>query len=152
MPRGKSDFSFAGQLAKMVEKLKEQRRKHADALRSLDEIFEKIGITTHLAEERPKRRGRPAGKKGPGRPAGSGAGSKRRSGGRKKFATSGTESIVSFVKEAGAAGRTSSEINKHWESEGRSGTAYVPMSQLVKARKLKRKNMPGERGSRYTAG
>lgn len=150
MPRGKSGFGFAGQLTKMVEKLKEQRRKHADALKSLDDIFEKIGITTHLAESAPSRRGRPAGKKGPGRPKGSASSAARRGRGRAKYATSGTESILSFVKNAGASGRTSSEINRHWKSDGRAGTAYVQMGQLVKAKKLKRKNMPGERGSRYT--
>ena len=64
MPRAKSGFGFANQLTKMVNTLKEQRRKHADALRSLDEIFEKIGITTHLAEREAKpQRGRPSGKR-----------------------------------------------------------------------------------------
>jgi hypothetical protein len=141
----------------MIKKLKAQRKKHADALRAVDAIFESIGISTHLAEERP-RRGRPPGKRGrrPGRPSGSGtAGATPKPGrgrrGRRKFATTGTESIIKFVKEGGKSGRTTAEINKQWKSEGRSGNAYVTIGHLVKARKLKRKNMPGERGSRYTA-
>jgi hypothetical protein len=167
MPRGKkSDFSFAGQLSKMVEKLKEQRRTHAEALSSIDDIFAKIGITTHLAEpEATPRRGRPPGRKpgkrGPGRPkasavagghVGSSATKGKKKGKRGSYATSANESILAFVKEGGAKGRTTAEINSHFKSEGRSGNAYVALGKLAKAKKLKRKNMPGERGSRYTAG
>lgn len=163
MPRGKrrGAFGFAGQLTSMVSKLKEQRAIHAEALRSIDEIFEKIGITTHLAEPEEKpRRGRPSGKRGPGRPAasmseapsGSNGRRNRRRRGRGSYATTASETILSFVKAGGAKGRTTSEISKHWKSEGRSGDAYNALGELVKAKKLKRQNMPGERGSRYTAG
>src|SRR5205807_334006 len=124
--------------------------------RSLDEIFEKIGITTHLAETEEKPwRGRPPGQRGPGRPPmpGSGAteGKTRRRRRRRKFATSGNDSILGFVRDAGKKGATTSEIVKHWKSQGRSGDGYTALGLLVKEKKLKRENVKGERGSRYTA-
>jgi hypothetical protein len=69
---------------------------------------------------------------------------------RRKFATSGTAAILSFVKDGGAKGCTSAEINKQWKHEGRSGTAYVQIGQLTKAKKLKKEHLKGQRGSRYT--
>jgi hypothetical protein len=42
------------------------------------------------------------------------------------------------------------EIGKHWKQEGRGAGVYVNVGKLVKAKKLKRENVKGERGSRYT--
>lgn len=164
MPRGKKavDSGVFGQLTKMINSLKAQRKTHADALRTIDSMFESIGITTHLAAvEEPasdRKPGRPAGsttiKRGPGRPpkseANDTAPAKKRRKRRSKFAATATETILAFVKEGGDKGRTTSEINKHWKSQGRSGDSYVPLGQLVKAKKLKRENISGERGSRYS--
>lgn len=174
MPRGKkSSFSFAGQLEKMVATLKEQRTKHSDALRSIDDIFAKIGITTHLAEEgqeAPARRGRPPGKKRgrkPGRPAknaGAGAvvlddsvtmrksGKKAKGGKRGSFSTTGPDSILAFVKKAGAKGATGAEITKNWTGEGRGTGIYVVIGKLVREKKLKKQKIVGGQGSRYTVG
>jgi len=138
----------------MINKLKAQRKKHADALRSVDAIFEKIGITTHLAEEEDKpRRGRPPGKRGPGRlPKAKSTKTAVKKGrrGRGKFKTSGNNSILAFVKKAGKKGVMGAEIGKHWKAEGRGAGVYVNVGKLVKAKKLKRENVKGERGSRYT--
>ena len=150
MPR----VGFAGQLTSMIRKMKAERQKHVDALRRIDNIFESLGIMTGLVEETP-RRGRPPGKRGPGRPRkaerNGQAAPVRRGRKRRKFETSGADSVLAFVKDAGSQGRTTGEINRHWKSEGRAGNAYVTISQLVKAKQMKRKNMPGERGSRHTA-
>ena len=154
----------------MIDTLQEQRKKHADALASIDDLFAKIGITTHLAgdtEAAPARRGRPPGKRGPGRPPG-----KREPGrppqtaataeapvakkgpGRGKrgsFTTTGPESILAFVKAAGSKGVGGAEITKHWKKEGRGAGEYVIIGKLVKDKKLKKEKIKDGRGSRYTA-
>jgi hypothetical protein len=68
---------------------------------------------------------------------------------RRKFAVSGEQSIVDFVKsKSNPVGR---EIEKHWKNEGRAGVAANLISKLVKAKKLKRVPLKGERGSQYSA-
>ena len=160
MPRGKrkSVFGFEHQLSKMIGTLQEQRKKHADALASIDDLFAKIGITTHLAgEAAPARRGRPPGKRGPGRPpktaATAGAPVAKKGPGpvkRGSFTTTGPESILAFVKAAGSKGVGGAEITKHWKKEGRGAGEYVIIGKLVKDKKLKTEKIEGGRGSRYT--
>ena len=58
---------------------------------------------------------------------------------------------MAFVKKAGAKGVMGAEISKHWKAEGRGAGVYVVIGDLVKAKKLKRVNVKGARGSRYTA-
>src|SRR5438876_56576 len=100
MPRGKrkSVFGFERHLTKMIDTLKAQRAKHADALASIDGLVARIGINTHLAETEEKpRRGRPPGKRGPGRPPkaeSTGTAARKGRTGRGRFATSGSESIL----------------------------------------------------------
>ncbi|HSZ54654.1 MAG TPA: hypothetical protein VK797_03280 [Tepidisphaeraceae bacterium] len=68
---------------------------------------------------------------------------------RRKFAVSGNELILNFVKQNKRP--TTREINTHWISEGRSGKADNTLSILVNARKLKRTPLGGgEKGSRYS--
>src|SRR5262249_45988946 len=136
MARAKRGFGFARQLTKMIDKLKEQRQKHADALRAVDAIFEGIGIPTHFAEkEEAPRRGRPPGKRGPGRPPGTKstgkAAKKKGRKGRGRFATSGSESILAFVRKAGSKGVMGAEIGNHWKAEGRGAGVYVVVGKLV---------------------
>lgn len=67
---------------------------------------------------------------------------------RRKFAVSGEQSILDFVKnKSNPMGR---EIEKHWSSEERAGTAANLLSKLVKEKKLKRTPLKDERGSRYS--
>ena len=80
-----------------------------------------------------------------------GNGRRKRRGRRGRFATSGTESVLAFVRQGGSKGRASSEVSKHWKSEGRSGDAYNALGQLTKNKKLKVQKIEGERGGRYTA-
>jgi len=67
---------------------------------------------------------------------------------RRKFAVSGEQSILNFVKSK--SNPVGNEIQKHWASEGRAGAAANLISKLVKAKKLKRTPLKGERGSRYS--
>ena len=67
---------------------------------------------------------------------------------RRKFAVSGEQTIINFVKsKSNPIGR---EIERHWTSEGRGGTAANLISKLVKAKTLKRTPLKDERGSRYS--
>ncbi|MGA2440238.1 MAG: hypothetical protein ABSH08_04735 [Tepidisphaeraceae bacterium] len=75
-------------------------------------------------------------------------GKKRRKIARRQFAVSGEQLILNFVKsKSNPIGR---DIEKHWASEGRAGTAANLISKLVKERRLKRTPLKDERGSRYS--
>ncbi len=65
--------------------------------------------------------------------------------------TTGNESILAFVKAAGKEGVSGDKIAKHWKSEGRGAGVYVNIGKLVKAGKLERTKIEGQRGSRYTS-
>ena len=69
---------------------------------------------------------------------------------RRKFKLTGRESIVAFVKAKGAQGATTAEIVANWKSQDRSGDGYTAAGELVKAGKLKREPLKGQKGSRYT--
>jgi hypothetical protein len=153
---------LAEQLGSLITQLQAQRQEHVQALAEIDAVFAQLGLQPQAA----KRRGRPpkaqaaaakidapaapqaqAADRMIGAPAAKPRGKRK----RRKFSTSGTEAILTFVKGGGAKGRTSAEINKQWKQEGRSGNAYVQIGQLTKAKKLKKEDLKGQRGSRYTA-
>jgi hypothetical protein len=123
-----------------IEQLLRQRQEHQEAVTRIDEMLERVGhaLGTRL----------------PGRPPGGGRSPKmelpvrRRRRQRGKFAVSGDESIIAFVKER--KNPTTKDLTKHWASESRGGTAANALSRLVKEKKLKRTPLEGERGSRYS--
>lgn len=63
----------------------------------------------------------------------------------------GSEVLMNFIREAGAAGRTRREISQKWKQSGFSGTPDVRLGQLVKRGDLKRNKAEGIRGSIYLA-
>jgi hypothetical protein len=67
---------------------------------------------------------------------------------RRKFAVSGEQMILNFVKSK--SNPVGKEIEKHWSSEGRAGTAANLISKLVKEKRLKRTPLKEGRGSRYS--
>lgn len=138
-------------LEKAIRTLQRQRWEHVAALDAIDAMFTRLGIPIPSGggTGRP-RRGRPPGSgkaKQVGRPKATGKRRRKRG----SFKTTGPVSIVAFVTAGGKGGRTTREINAHWKGEGRTGDAYVALGNLVKARTLKRQNITGKRGSRYTA-
>ncbi len=62
------------------------------------------------------------------------------------FKRTGTESILALLRKKGLPGAA---INQAWKQEGRAGRADATLGQLVKARKLKRIKVKGQRGSLY---
>ncbi len=129
MPR----VGTAAALAGMIEKLQAQRKEYAAKLAEIDAIFARCGIQPLSA---------PASRA----PAAAPVGDRRRT--RRKFKVTANELILAFVKERGSA--TTAEINEHWRRNGRAGKADNTISSLVKEGKLKRKKLPGERGSSYS--
>ena len=124
-------------LSKMIAGLRAQRADLVDRLARIDFTFNELGITSDGPSRKP---GRKAGKPGP-KP-----GRRRKRG---SFAVSGDTSVLNFVKRHGKP--NAAEVNKHWQSEGRGGKADNTLSRLVKQKQLKRVEVKGERGSRYTA-
>lgn len=133
----------ARQLQDTIARLQDRRRTLVAELAKIDDLCARYGI--QLGES--KRPGRPAGRAAGTAPKAARGGGRRKRG---RFAKSAHVSIVDFLKSVGAKGATTGEINKHWLSEGRAGSAYVTLGQLTKARKIKRQNIKGARGSRYT--
>jgi len=129
MPR----VGTAAALAGMIEKLQAQRKEYAAKLAEIDAIFARCGIQPLSA---------PAGRA----PGAAPVSDRRRT--RRKFKVTANELILAFVKERGSA--TTAEINEHWRRNGRAGKADNTISALVKEGKLKRKKLPGERGSSYS--
>lgn len=128
--------STIASLESLFRKLNTERQGHLDDIAEIDAAFESLGMTA----TKPKKR-----KRRPGRPKKSGKRAKRR-----KFKTTASELVLATVKRAGKKGATGAQINKAWKAAKRPGDAYNTLGQLTKAKKIKRINLKGERGSRYT--
>ena len=66
---------------------------------------------------------------------------------RKRFPETAERFIMGLVKGKGA---TTAEINQAWKDSGRGAAADTTLSKMVKDGKIKRENIEGKRGSRYT--
>ena len=67
---------------------------------------------------------------------------------RNKFATTGEESVLGFIRKHGNP--ATAEVQAHWSSEGRGASADNSLSKLYKDKKIKREANKMGRGSRYT--
>ncbi len=67
---------------------------------------------------------------------------------RNKFALTGDESVLAFIKRRGNP--STSEVQAHWSSEGRGSSADNSLSKLHRDKKIKREANKQGRGSRYT--
>jgi hypothetical protein len=124
------------ELKSLIAKLQAERQEHVNAIEQIDQAFAGLGL-----EPQGKKRGRPRGT------AQKPATNKRRP--RRKFKTTGAESILVFVKAAGAKGVAGGQIAQHWKAEGRGAGLYSLLGQLVKGKKLKRQKIKGQKGSLY---
>ena len=68
--------------------------------------------------------------------------------GRKQFAMTGEQSILAFIKAR--RNPTTREVNAQWKQEGRGGTADSLLSEMAKAKKLRKKPLGGRLGSEYS--
>ena len=125
------------ELKSLIAKLQADRQAHLDAIAQIDAAFGGLGIEVQV--------------KKPGRLRGAPAGMKKRRL-RRKFKTTGNESILSFVKAAGAKGASGAQIVQHWKAEGRGVGCYNLLGRLIKDKKIKRRKLKGQKGSQYVAG
>jgi hypothetical protein len=132
-------------VAQRIEALLAEREKHQSAISHIDSTLLRVGAALGGGGGgggvRRRRRGRPPGVK-------SAAGPKPGRRRRRKFAVSGENSVLAFIKSH--KDPTTSDVNKHWRADGRSGTADNALTKLVKEKKLKRKPIPGQRGSTFS--
>lgn len=128
------------ELQALLRKLEAERQSHLAAIQEIEATFNQLGIDP--GKSGGKRRGRP-----PGRAAGKIGGRRK----RRKYATSGTQSILSFISKGNRNGASGAEIAKHWKSENRAGSSYNIINMLLKAGKVRKKKLKGERGSLYMA-
>ena len=129
-------------LTDRIQQLFDQRQQHTDAITAIDQTLEQINGL--LGGVKPGRKPGPKPAVMPSaveQPA-------KRGRRRQRFAISGEESVLAFVRNQGKP--RSQEIERQWKAEGRKGRAAKALSKLTKAKKLKRTPLKGERGSRYS--
>ncbi|NOX59809.1 MAG: hypothetical protein GXP29_13270 [Planctomycetes bacterium] len=147
------------ELVSLVGRLQTEREAHVNAISTIDEAFSKLGMEAS-GVSRP-RVGRPPGsgkkavakaRRGPGRPPGSKSAGAKPAGKKRKarrFKTTANDLIMSLVKKTGAKGVSSGDIKRRWAAAGRPGEPYNTLGELVRSKKIVRKEIKGERGSRY---
>ncbi|MCE9592336.1 MAG: hypothetical protein K8S99_17665 [Planctomycetes bacterium] len=123
----------------LIGKLRAEYTELTTRLAELEVTFSKHGITV-VGGKVAARRGRPPKAKAASKPG------RRRK--RRTFTKSGEQSVVDFVKKHGKP--NAARVNKHWSGEGRAGKADSALGRMVKAGRLKRVKVRGERGGRYT--
>ena len=137
--------SSPADLTARIQQLLDDRQRHADALGAVEQTLAQIGAllggtSNGSALRKPGRP--PAFQQTP--PADKPA----RKRGRKTFAMTAEQFVLSFVKQKKKP--ISREINASWKAKGRPFTADNTLGKLVRDKKLKRTPLVGERGSRYT--
>ena len=133
--------SVANELAKHIRDLRAQRREHLQAIEEIDQTFTSLGIDPEGdGSPIPGRRGRKAGSKAKG---------VTRRGRRGSYKQTAEQFIVGLL-EGGRKLRTS-EINAKWTAAKRGGSANNTLSKMTKSGQLRKENIPGSRGSLYSA-
>ena len=132
----------------LVAELKRRQARLADLIRQRDALNEQIEELQGLGEPLPASTGRKVARKAkkPG-PKPKTAKKAKAATKRKRFPETAEQFIVGLVKGKGA---TTAEINQAWKDSGRGASADTTLSKMVKDGKIKRENIEGKKGSRYT--
>ena len=133
-------------LASRVQQLLNERQQHQDAIEKIDKTLADISALLGTGPAVAK-----AGRKPAAKPSTAAAPAPKPAKGRRqraKFAVSGEQSILAFIKLN--RNPTNKQINANWTQEGRRGSAANLLSKLVKAKQLKRKPLGGKLGSEYS--
>ena len=132
----------------MVAELKRRQAKLADLIKKRDALNEQIEELQGLDEPMPASRNRKVARKAkkPG-PKPKTAKKAKAPSKRKRFPETAEQFIMGLVKGKGA---TTAEINQVWKDSGRKASADTTLSRMVKDGKIKRQNIEGKKGSRYT--
>lgn len=129
MPTSNDAIGSRDTLAERIRSLQTERDRHAREIAAIDQVLAKISDVLGLG----------------GAIALPGAGPAKRFKGR--FALTAEQSVLQFIREK--KNPSTAEINGHWRSEGRKGTANVTILKLLKQNAIRRENDPHVRGSRY---
>ncbi|MCY2953515.1 MAG: hypothetical protein NTU53_16280 [Planctomycetota bacterium] len=129
-------------LTDRIQQLLDEREQHAEAIAAIDKTLEQINSLLGGVKAGRKPGPKPAAMPSAAEPPA------KRGRRRQRFAISGEESVLAFVRDQGKP--TSQEIERQWKAEGRNGRAAKALSKLTREKKLKRTPLKGERGSRYT--
>ena len=142
-------------LTQRIQQLLDQRQQLTKAIASIDETLARVGAALATDGRAPKpvtsvkkpatSVAKPVAPTKPAAVKPTAVKSPRKAG---KFAMSGEQSILTFVKTK--SNPRGGEIETQWRAEGRKGRAINIISKLVKDKKLKRLPLKGERGSRYS--
>lgn len=143
MPRA----TAASQLTRLVKQLQAERGAHVSAIAAIDANCVQLGISLGPV------------KRGPGRPKGSGTAAKKaaapkapaaapKRAGRGSYKQTAEEYILSLLE--GGKKLTTSQVVGQWRQTKRGGKADNTLSKLAKAKKIKRQNIKGSRGSVYS--
>jgi len=132
----------------LVAELKRRQARLADLIKQRDALNEQIEALQGLGEPLPASPGRKVARKAkkPG-PKPKTAKKAKAATKRKRFPETAEQFIVGLVKGKGA---TTAEINQAWKDSGRGASADTTLSKMVKDGKIKRENIEGKKGSRYT--
>jgi hypothetical protein len=122
-------------LSQRIQTLLADRQQHATAIAAIDQVLERVGAALGT---------KPGGRQ-TRKPTSVTKPPKRQ---RRKFAVSGDELVLAFVKAK--KNPTTKQINSHWKSRGRAYTADNTLTKLVKEKKLRRTPVVGGRGSQYS--
>ena len=123
-------------LVKTIKALQAERQRHVDAIAQIDATFKQYGITPGPRG----RRGRPKGSGGKKKAA------KKRT--RRRFKQNAEAFVLSMLKRSKTL--TTKDISKRWKQAGRGSTANTTLTKLVKDKKIKRENIEGAKGSKYS--
>jgi hypothetical protein len=129
-------ITSASEIAELVQRLESVRQRHIEAIGAIDETLKRVRDALHqvnkhvvdttgdLVEFPPATRPRNG-----------------------RFSQTAIQSVLDFIKRTGTP--STSELSAHWRSEGRKGTVYVTILQLLKAGQIRRVADSSVRGSRY---
>ena len=135
-----AESSTTEQLGEIIKQLLTERQKHVDAIAAIDEAFAGHGIQVQV-------------RRGPGRlrKLASAPTAKKASKGKRtrgKFKETADEFVKSLLK--GGRKLATAQINARWEQAGRAASADNVLSRLTKDGELKREQVKGTRGSKYS--
>jgi hypothetical protein len=148
-------------LRNLINRLTREQQHHIDSIAEIDQTlreFGRDGASSPSKGTRGRRKATAAAPSSPtkgrgGRRKGATAAKARQPGTRRsspsgKFAVTGKELILQFLKDKGAS--TTEQIRTHWEESGRGGKAENLLTGLVKGGQVKRTKLPGIAGSSYS--
>lgn len=133
----------ANDLAGKIQQLQVDRQRHLEAMAAIDRVLDQIGAALDVAPK-PAPRDRAAATPGDSVVRREVSPEPRRRG---RFDKTGIDSVLDFIRERGNP--TTAEINAHWHTEGRKGTANVTILKLLQDGSIRREQDPLIRGSRY---